>query len=529
MGDPLALRAEMDTRYTSIESEDHVDVTIRFSGGGTARCIASVNSGRLGGRFVIQGSEGQVSLPRNLILNDPSRRPAAFRAVDRALPETRCASASLVNRGIRFLARRLGVQPTPELTPHAHMYRDIARRIAAGAPLPIPPAQAMKSLRLCMAAYELALAGKEVELPLAPSRMVFNGVSKAAYDARKCLQRKVGMAERKPWVRSSIKGGVRIGFIGLDTSHAPTFTNLLHNPDDPFHIPGAQVVAAYPGGSPDMEISMSRVAGFTSELRDKYGVPIMDTPEQVAEACDLVFILASDGRLHPGLFKAVAGRGRPVFVDKPFAISAADAEETFKVAAETGTLVFASSGFRYADGLVGALNQIREAGAKVKSCRVRCWLPIQETQGRYFWYGIHGAEMLMASMGGGVSEVEASGGADQDIINVRHGDGRESKIVGSRGDNTFALSLETDKRDLDVDLSSSMPSLSARLLWAALDVLTEGQFPRLWRATPVGSVSGPRLGRMLDPRPEETLEVNRLLDAAQRSYASGKTVLLTNS
>ena len=79
---------------------------------------------------------------------------------------------------------------------------------------------------------------------------------------------------------------------------------------------------------------------------------IMDTPEDVAEACDLVFILASDGRLHPALFRAVAGRGKPVFVDKPFAVSASDAKEMFTLAAETGTRVFASSAFRYADGLV---------------------------------------------------------------------------------------------------------------------------------------------------------------------------------
>ena len=72
----------------------------------------------------------------------------------------------------------------------------------------------------------------------------------------------------------------------------------------------------------------------------------------------------------------------------------------------------------------------------------------------------------------------------------------------------------------DVDLTSSMPSLSARVLWAALDVLTEGQFPRLWGATVAGSVSGPRPGRELDPDAEETLEVVRLLDAAQRSYAA---------
>ena len=528
MGDALSVRAETDTRYTGIESEDYVDATIVFSGGRTARCTAAVNSGRLGGRFVIQGSEGQVSSPRTLVLNDPTRLPEAISAVDNALPDTRRVSSSIAKRAIRFFVRRMGVKPAPDLTPHALLYRDVALSISTGVPLPIPPAHAMKSLRLCMAAYESALTGNEVELSSDPLRLVYAGVSKAVYDTRACSRRKAHKAERNSAYRP-INGTVGIGLIGLDTTHATTFTNLLHDPYDPFHIPGARVVAAYPGGSPDMEISISRVAGFTNELRTKHGIPIMDSPQAVADACDLVFILASDGRLHPGLFKTVAGRGRPVFVDKPFAISADDAQEIFKVAAETGTFVFASSGFRYADGLVTALNEIREAGEKIKSCRIRCWLPIQETQGRYFWYGIHGAEMLMAIIGHGVAEVEASSGPNQDIITVRHGERLESKIVGSQSDGSLAVSLDTDKRQVEIDLSSSMPSLSARLLWTVLDVLTEGKFPRLWRATAVGSVSGLRPGRMLDPKPEETMAVIRLLDAAQLSFASGKPIAMANS
>ena len=107
-----------------------------------------------------------------------------------------------------------------------------------------------------------------------------------------------------------------------------------------------------------------------------------------------------------------------------------------------------------------------------------------------------------------------------------HDDGRQSSIIGSRNDGTFHVTIETDKREIDVDLTSSMPSLSARVLWAALDVLTEGQFPRLWGATVAGSVSGPRPGRALDPDAEETLEVIHLLDAAQRSYAAHQNIVV---
>jgi len=526
MGRPLSISAAMDTRYAGIESEDYAEATIRFVGEATARCVASVNSGHVRGGFTIYGSSGTVGLPWNFTTNDPSRMPKAMKELDRALPDTLSRSGSLVSRGSRFLLRRLGLKAKPALTPHARLYQEIADKIKSGNPLPIPPAAALGSLELCAAAYESALTGKVIGLPLDSTSIVYRGISKEDYDARKCSLKKPERTSIQTVRKKANDNAVRIGLIGLDTSHASAFASILHNPNDSFHIPGATVVAAYPGGSPDMPISISRVTGFANELRNTYGVRIMDAPEDVAEACDLVFILASDGRAHPALFRAVAGSGKPVFIDKPFAVSSSDAQNIFTLAAETRTRVFASSAFRYADGLVSALNSIQAAGERVKTCRVRFWLQIQETQGRYFWYGIHGAEMLRAIMGPGVREVEASTNTDQDSITVWHDDGRQSSIIGSRNDGTFHVTIETDKREIDVDLNSSMSSLSARVLWAALDVLTEGQFPRLWGATVAGSVSGPRLGRALDPDAEETLEVIHLLDAAQRSYAAHQNIVV---
>src|SRR5690606_35005962 len=48
---------------------------------------------------------------------------------------------------------------------------------------------------------------------------------------------------------------LRVGLIGLDTSHVVAFTRLLNDPAHPDHVPGARVVAAFKGGSPDVEAS----------------------------------------------------------------------------------------------------------------------------------------------------------------------------------------------------------------------------------------------------------------------------------
>ena len=52
----------------------------------------------------------------------------------------------------------------------------------------------------------------------------------------------------------ALAADLRIGIIGTDTSHVPAFANLLNGePTAPDHIAGARVVAAYKGGSKDIE------------------------------------------------------------------------------------------------------------------------------------------------------------------------------------------------------------------------------------------------------------------------------------
>jgi perosamine synthetase len=190
MGRPLSVSAEMDTRYTNIESEDYVEATFRFAGNRSARCVASVNSGRIRGRIDIQGSRGVVGLPWNFATKDPSQAPKALKELARALPDTRPQSSSLVSRGSRFFAQQLGAKPKHALTPHASLYKEIAQNIEAGKPLPIPPSEAVGPLELCVAAYESAIVGKEIRLPLGSTCTIYGGVSKEDYDARRCVRGK---------------------------------------------------------------------------------------------------------------------------------------------------------------------------------------------------------------------------------------------------------------------------------------------------------------------------------------------------
>jgi hypothetical protein len=104
----------------------------------------------------------------------------------------------------------------------------------------------------------------------------------------------------------------RIGMIGLDTSHVIAFTRDIHNPDNNY---GCRVVVGYPGGSPDIESSASRVEGYTRQLRDEFGIEMTDSIEELCEKVDGVMLMSVDGRPHLEQIKPVIAAGKPVYID----------------------------------------------------------------------------------------------------------------------------------------------------------------------------------------------------------------------
>src|SRR6185503_348610 len=91
---------------------------------------------------------------------------------------------------------------------------------------------------------------------------------------------------------------IKVGIIGLDTSHVVAFTQLLNDPKNANHVPGAKVVCAFKGGSPDIESSASRIEGFTKILQEKWGVEIVDSIETLCKKVDCVMLESVDGRPH---------------------------------------------------------------------------------------------------------------------------------------------------------------------------------------------------------------------------------------
>ncbi len=203
---------------------------------------------------------------------------------------------------------------------------------------------------------------------------------------------------------------LRAGIIGLDTSHVTAFTELLNDPHPHAGLAGVRVVAGYPGGSPDIPSSRDRLAGFTRELHDKYGVEIVDSIEELLKKVDVVLLESVDGRPHLAQARAVFKARKPVFIDKPVAGTLADAIAIFELARESGTPCFSSSSLRFSPGVVGMKHHPKVGD--VIGCDAYGPCHLEEHHPDLYWYGVHGVESLFTIMGTGcqsVSRVQTKG------------------------------------------------------------------------------------------------------------------------
>lgn len=192
----------------------------------------------------------------------------------------------------------------------------------------------------------------------------------------------------------------RLGMIGLDTSHVIAFTKLINNSQAEH---GCKVVVGYSGGSPDVPSSANRVEGYTKQLRNDYGVEIVDTIEELCRKVDGVLLESVDGRPHLKQAIPVIKAGKPLFVDKPMAGSLADVIEIFRLAKENNVPCWSSSSLRYSPAIV-ELKKNNTAG-EILGCDTFGPCSLEEHHPDLYWYGVHAVEMLFTIMGPGCKSV----------------------------------------------------------------------------------------------------------------------------
>jgi hypothetical protein len=282
---------------------------------------------------------------------------------------------------------------------------------------------------------------------------------------------------------------LRLGIIGTDTSHASAFATLLNGGK----VPGAKIVAAYKGGSADVESSRTRVDTYAEELQSKYHVEMVNDIPTLAQKVDAILLLSVDGRVHLPQFKAALAAKKPVFIDKPLASTLADAREIDRLAKEARVAWFSASSLRYSE-IVSSVEGPGILGATT-------WGPgpfEEHHQLDLSWYAIHPVEILFTLMGPGCEEVTRISGADSDEISCKWKDGRIGTVRALRPYGTYgAVVFRKD----GVQVSPAKPHTDYEGLVREIVKFFETGKP------PVSNA--------------DTLEIFAFMDAAQRSKEAG--------
>ena len=287
---------------------------------------------------------------------------------------------------------------------------------------------------------------------------------------------------------------IRIGIIGTDTSHVPAFTQMLNgDASRPDHVPGARVVAAWKGGSADVENSANRVDQYAEQVHSKFGVEIVPDIATLLTKVDAVLIESVDGRVHLAQARPVIAAHKPLFIDKPLASTLEDAREIARLAKAAGVPWFSSSSLRF--------GEIAASAKLPDTVGAMTWGPGPLEPHHKLdlsWYAIHPIELLFTILGPGCESVTRTASETADVIVGRWKDGRIGTVRAIRPYSEYGAVVFRSK-----DVVEVKPGTAGSYRPLVLEIV---------RFFETGKPPVPN---------DETLEIFAFMDAAQRSKESG--------
>jgi predicted dehydrogenase len=287
---------------------------------------------------------------------------------------------------------------------------------------------------------------------------------------------------------------IRLGIIGTDTSHVPAFTQMFNSdPAAKDHVAGVRVVAAYKGGSKDIESSISRVDQYAEEIRSKWGVEIVPDIATLLTKVDAVLLTSVDGRPHLEQARPVIAAHKPLFIDKPLASTLEDAREIARLAKQAGVPWFSSSSLRFSE--MGSTMKFADAAGAI------AWGPGPFEPHHALdltWYAIHPIELLYTLLGPGCESVTRTSSDNADVIVGRWKDGRLGTVRALRPYGEYGAVVFRAK-----EIVEAKPQTAGSYRPLVLEIVKFFQTGK----PPVAN--------------EETLEIFAFMDAAQRSKEQG--------
>jgi predicted dehydrogenase len=279
---------------------------------------------------------------------------------------------------------------------------------------------------------------------------------------------------------------LRVGLVGVNTSHATAFARLLNRVGV---VEGARVTWVWGGelrsGQPD-----------ASTLARSFDIPhVASEPTEMLAESDLVLVVddTGQGANHVPLARPFVAAGVPTFVDKPMAIDLVEAKGLFELAAEKGTPVTSSSSLRFAAELDAERARIEALGPLSSVVSVG--------PGEWYYYGVHAVEQLYAVTGPGVEWVQRFTWPDRDLAVLSYADGGPTAVVQTLRDAAYAFHLTAYGKN-------------------GLHAVHIKDFDAFYTGQVASAVRMARTGQPPVP-PAETLELLAVLQAGVRSAETG--------
>lgn len=285
----------------------------------------------------------------------------------------------------------------------------------------------------------------------------------------------------------------KLACIGLDTSHAVKFTDLIQGKDK--RVDGLQVVTCqrFPSAfqsEPDQD--------QRQEAMEAMQVKVTRSFDEAIEGVDGILVEINDPALHLEYFEKAAALGLPVFLDKPMADTVENARKIYRLAQEKNIKCWSASSLRFTP-------EVRNCRAKIPQAQIaNAFGPLGKAPAgdSLVWYGVHAFEMLLTIMESGARSVLAQDGEQGVAAIVNFADGRRGTVDCNRNCWSYGGRAQhgSDANSFIVNFANA-GDIYQNLITALADFFLKETIPVELKTT---------------------FEIQALLNAAAQSIASGK-------
>ena len=295
-----------------------------------------------------------------------------------------------------------------------------------------------------------------------------------------------------------MKEEIRVAIIGLDTSHSVEFPRRMQAPDCPEknRVEGLRAVTCLRFETP---FTNKQVLDERQKQLEAWGVKVTEDFDEAVSDCDAIMIEINDPAYHLEYFKKCMKLNKPIFLDKPLADNYENGKAIYDLAKENNVKVISSSSLRYSQNLVDACNKVE------KPAQMYCYGPlgIPPVGSGIIWYGVHCFEMLERGMGLGAISIDVKKDDAGAVAIVEYPDKRRGIVELTVGAYVYGGTLRAENANASYVVDGSM-------------IYTE-QLREICKFFKTGEAS---------ISIDDALEVMNMLDAADKSYETGKAVKL---